>query len=228
MVSHSTRPRRARRHRNRKARRGRKGKTNVADMASCSCKVDISPATQPNFSNNTPYSITQISLSQFARAKDISRAYQHYRIKSFKLTIRSSFDTYDAVNGTSKPDLYYQVDKAGVLSPTTFTLVQLKQMGARPRALDEKDLVITFSPSVLSEMEGGPGALAASYKVSPWLSTSVDNVSHRGIFWVVNQIFGAALSYTCEMEAQFEFKKPVWTGTSSVTSPPAEAVVVKA
>lgn len=221
-------PRKYRNRRHRKARRGRKGnRTNVADKASCSCKVDLSPGSQPNFSNNTPYSITQISLSQFARAMNIAKAYQHYRIKSFKLTIRSSFDTYDAVNGTSKPDLYYQVDKAGVLSPTTFTLVQLKQMGARPRALDEKDLVITFSPSVLSEMEGGPGALASSYKISPWLSTNVDNVSHRGIFWVVNQLFGAALSYTCEMEAQFEFKKPVWTGGSSVASPPADTVIVK-
>lgn len=222
-------PRKNRNRRNRKSKpRHKRAKTNVPDRASCSCKVDISPGTQPNFSNNTPYSITGIHLAQFARAMNVAKAYQHYRIKSFKLTIRSSFDTYDAVNGTSKPDLYYQVDKAGVLSPTAFTLVQLKQMGARPRALDEKDIVLTFSPAVLSEMEGGPGALASSYKVSPWLSTNVDNVYHRGIFWVVNQIFGSALSYTCEMEAQFEFKKPVWTGGSTVSSPPAEQVVIKA
>jgi len=225
-------PARARRHprrhrRKTKPRRARRS-TNLPDKAMCSCKVDISPGTQPNFSNNTPYSITGIHLAQFARAVSISKAYQHYRIRSFKLTIRSSFDTYDAVNGTSKPDLYYQVDKAGVLSPTAFTLVQLKQMGARPRALDEKDVVLTFTPAVLSEMEGGPGALASSYKVSPWLSTNVDNVYHRGIFWVVSQIFGTALSYTCEMEAQFEFKKPVWTGGSSQDSPPAEQVVIKA
>lgn len=213
----------ARRPRNRRARRGN---SNVADKASCSVKVDISPGSQPNFSNNTMYSITGLKLSQFVRAADIAKAYQHYRIKSVKLTIRTSFDTYDAVNGTSKPDLYYQIDKAGVLSPTTATLYQLKQMGARPRALDEKDLVITWTPAVLSEMEGGPGALASSYKVSPWLSTNVDNVSHRGVFWFVNQLFGSALSYTCEMEAQFEFKKPVWT-QATVDSPPAQEVVVK-
>lgn len=203
-------------------------RTNVPDRASCSCKVDISPGSSPHFANNTPYSITGIQLSQFARALAVSKAYQHYRIKSFKLTIRSSFDTYDSTAGVSKPDLYYIVDKAGVFSPTTFTWYQLKQAGARPRALDEKDITITFSPAVLSEMEGGPGALASSYKVSPWLSTNVDNVSHRGIFWVVNQIFGTALSYQCEMEAQFEFKKPVWSGSSSQTSPPAEQVVIKA
>lgn len=221
-------PPRRRARRNRRKTKPRKARSNVPDRASCSCKVDIAPGTSPHFASNTPYSITQISLSQFARAQAISKAYQHYRIKSFKLTIRSSFDTYDATAGVSKPDLYYIIDKAGVFSTTTFSWYQLKQAGARPRALDEKDLVITFSPSVLSEMEGGPGALAASYKVSPWLSTSVDNVSHRGIFWVVNQIFGTALSYQCEMEAQFEFKKPVWTGTSSQTSPPAEEVVIKA
>lgn len=202
--------------------------SNVPDKAACSVKLDISPGSQPNFSNNTMYSITGLQLSQFDRAVDIAKAYQMYRIKSFKLTIRSSFDTYDATLGTSKPDLYYQIDKAGVLSTTTATWYQLKQMGARPRALDEKDVVITFSPAVLSEMEAGVGApTASSYKISPWLSTNASNVLHRGIFWFVSQIFGTALSYTCEMEAQFEFKKPVWTGTAVADPFPPDTVVVK-
>jgi len=211
---------RARKHRARRNRRVPRGITNVPDKASCSVKLDISPGSQPHFSTNTMYSITGISLSQFARASTVSKAYQMYRIKSFKLTIRSSFDTYDSTAGVSKPDLYYQIDKAGVLLPPSATWYQLKQMGARPRALDEKPLVITFSPAVLSEMEGGPGAVASAYKVSPWLSTNVDNVLHRGVFWFVSQIFGTALSYQCEMEAQFEFKKPVWSTVSAETADP--------
>lgn len=219
-----TRKSRARRQRNRRARRNN---SNVPDKASCSVKLDISPGTQPHFSNNTMYSITGISLSQFARASTVSKGYQMYRIKSFKLTIRSSFDTYDSTAGVSKPDLYYQIDKAGVLSPTTATWYQLKQMGARPRALDEKPLVITFTPAVLSEMEGGPGALASAYKVSPWLSTNTDNVLHRGVFWFVSQVFGTALSYQCEMEAQFEFKKPVWGSPSQADPNPPDIAVPK-
>jgi len=219
-----------RRPRARKHRRGGKragNRSNVPDKASCSCKVSIKPGDTDNFGNNTMYSITGLQLSYFDRAMAIAKGYQHYRIKSVKLTVRSSFDNYGATLGTSKPDLYFQIDKAGVLSPTTATFEQLKQMGSRPRALDEKDLVLTWTPSVLSEMEAGVGApTASSYKISPWLSTSATNVLHRGIFWFVNQIFGAGLSYTCEMEVQVEFKKPVWTALT-VDSPPAQEVIVK-
>jgi len=189
-------------------------------------KQDIQPVSSPHFGNNVMYSLTNIQLGQFDRAMTIAKAYQHYRIKSVKLTIRSAFDTYDSTSGTSKPDLYYQIDKAGVLSTTTATLNQLKQMGARPRALDEKPIVITWSPSVLSEMESGPGATASSYKISPWLSTDSNAVLHRGIFWFANQIFGAGLSYAAELECQFEFKKPVWTALS-VDAPPAVEVKMK-
>lgn len=222
-------PRRQRKRRANKRRvmRPSRALTNVPDKASCSVKLDIAPGTQPHFSNNTMYSITGITLSQFSRASAVSKGYQMYRIKSFKLTVRSSFDTYDSTAGVSKPDLYYQIDKAGVLSPTTATWYQLKQMGARPRALDEKPLVITFSPAVLSEMEGGPGSVASAYKVSPWLSTNVDNVLHRGVFWFVSQVFGTALSYQCEMEAQFEFKKPVWPTTTDTDPFPPDIAVPK-
>jgi len=207
-------------------RRGGKAKTNVPDKASCSVKQDIAPVGSAHFGNNTMYSLTNIQLSQFPRALSISKGYQHYRIKSIKLTIRSSFDTYDATLGTSKPDLYYQIDKAGVLSVGAATLDQLKQMGSRPRALDEKPVVITWTPSVLSEMEAGPGAVASSYKLSPWLSTDADTILHRGIFWFANQIFGAGLSYTGELECQFEFKKPVWTAVTT-GQPPAVEVRMK-
>lgn len=222
-------PRRQRRARKpRRKMNRRKGHTNVADKAGCSVKIDLQPSGQPHFSSNTIYSLTAIQLSQYDRAATIAKAYQHYRIKSVKLTTRIAYDTYqyDGTNNISRPDLYYQIDKAGVLNPATATIGQLKQMGARPRACDEKPTVITWSPSVLSEMESGPGATASSYKVSPWLSTSSSQVLHRGLFWYVAQLFGTGLNYTAELELQFEFKKPVWTALS-VDSPPAVEAIPK-
>lgn len=208
-------------------RRARKGKTNVADRAGCSVKVDIAPQTQPHFSANAVYSLTQIQLSEFDRAMAVAKAYQHYRIKSAKLTVRVAYDTYqyDGVNNMSRPDLYYQIDKAGVLSPATATITQLKEMGSRPRKADEKPVVITWSPSVLAEMESVAGATASSYQTSPWLNTSSSQTAHRGIFWSVQQLFGTALNYTAELEVQIEFKKPVWTALSVDDSPAIPAVV---
>lgn len=210
--------------------RPRANLTNVPDVASCSVKVDITPGGgAPHFGSNTMYSLTNIQLANFDRAVDVAKAYQMYRIKSFKLTIRPSFDAFDPTAGVSKPDLYYQVDKSGVLNVAAATLYQLKQMGSRPRALDEKPVVITFTPAVLTEMEQGPppGNIASAYKLSPWLSTDATNVNHRGVFWFVNQIFGAGLSYTGEIEVQIEFKKPVWTGTGVADPNPPQTAAIR-
>lgn len=50
------------------------------------------------------------------------------------------------------------IDKAGAI-PTNITLEGLKKMGAKPRALDEKPIVIGWKPSVLENvMTAGGGA----------------------------------------------------------------------
>lgn len=207
-----------------KGRRGAKGRRparrnnmQTPEMASLSVTRTFTPTAGGNFLTNNPYSLENISLSQFDRAVNVAKAYQFYRISGCKLTIKVPFDTYQIAvitnNSYTKPDLYYMIDKAGVLGAAT-TLEQLKQMGARPRACDNKPTSISWRPSVLTETDTLAGAMASQYKISPWLNTSSQTVFHRGVFWFMDQLFSSVPAtnqpYTCELEVQFQFKKPLW------------------
>jgi len=209
------------------ARKGRKGgKTrNVSEYASLSEFTALT--TTGGFQTNNMYSLMNTSLSMFTRALNPAKAYQHYRIKYIQLKIKPHFDTYlvNPANPVGKPHLYYMIDKAGAI-PTNVTLAGLKQMGAKPRALDEKPLSVGWKPSVLEQTltVGGaaPQAQGSKYTISPWLNTnatSVDiaawnpsSVDHLGVYWYVEQPVGANQPYDVEVEVQFEFKKPASAG----------------
>lgn len=216
-------------------RRGKKGgrskrSSNVPDRASLSVKrsLAVSPS-QPGYATNTLYSLMNTQLLDYQRAVTVASAYQHYRIKKVSLTFKPSSDTFMVTQAT-KPNLYHMIDKSGSV-PTNITLEGLKQMGARPKQLDEKNLVVQWSPSVLESVmyaSGGVGAASSSkYKISPWLTTTADNVSpgafvpnavdHLGIYWYVDQALTQGYQYTVECEVQFEFKKPLASGFIGTT-----------
>lgn len=207
-----------------KARRARRGgkNSNVPDMASLSVKRSFqTPQGQPGFNPNALYSLMNVQLLDYPRAVQVAAAYQHYRIKKVSVTFKPSFDTFAAA-GASKPNLYWMVDKSGAI-PTNATLEALKQMGARPKQLDENNIIVSYSPSVLESVmyaSGGLGAASSSkYKVSPWLTTTAQNVSpgvfvanavdHLGLYWYVDQLISVGSQYTIEVEVQFQFKKPL-------------------
>lgn len=234
-----------------KRRGGGKGKKgakrsskNVRDFASMSVSRTYVPS--PPYPNppqaNTLYSIMNTTLSQFDRAVQCARAYQFYRIKNITLKIKPQFDTFAyGTNGYGKPKLYSMQDKSGAL-PSNVTLEALKQMGARPRDLDEKPLLVSWSPTVLTSSMTAPGAVPTTqpgqYKVSPWVTTNSNTVSpgvwnpndvdHLGVYWYVDSTsYGGTggMPYSIDVEVQFEFKKPLWTAvgtTNAVTCVPAE------
>jgi len=228
-----------------KGKRG-KGKAgrrvrDVPDMASLSCKRSMQtpgPPPAPGFNTNTLYSLMNTQLIDYQRAVQVAAAYQHYRIKKITLTFKPTLDTFTN-GGSSKPNLYYMIDKSGAI-PTNASLEALKQMGAKPIQLDEKNLTISWRPSVLESVmyaAGGVGAASSSkYKVSPWLTTTADNVSpgvfvpsgvdHLGCYWYVDQLAPVGYQYTIECEVQFQFKKPLINLTSSVAAIPAEVATL--
>lgn len=210
----------------------RKRTKNVKEFASLSCTRTLQVPSTGNPVVNTLYSLMNTSLDQFPRAVNVATAFQHYRINYIQVRFKPDADTFAPVVGgsTNKPMLYYMIDKAGAL-PTNITLEGLKQMGAKPRDFDEKDVTIGWRPSVLEvAMTAGGGALvggqAAKYRISPWLSTSdtavfqpwnASTVDHLGLYWFVaaSQQGGAQpLAYQIEVEVQFEFKKPLVTGST--------------
>lgn len=163
-------------------------------------------------------------LADFPRAETVGSQYQHFRIKKITVTWKPTFDNYLAAAGAvTKPNLYYMIDKSGAI-PTNVTLEGLKAMGAKPRQLDEKNMSVSWKPSVLEAVMYAPGAVAAvqasRYKISPWLSTQAgtevpgafvpSGIDHLGIYWYMDQLANpVGAQYTVEVEVQFQFKKPL-------------------
>jgi len=218
----SSRPRR------RVARKGKKARSsNVSESASLSCKRSLVPsAGGPDFLTNALYSVMDTQLSDFPRAVQVAAAYQNYRIKQIAITFKPTYDTFQGNAGgasMSKMNMYYMLDKSGAI-PTNVSLEGLRQMGARPRQLDEKNMVVKWAPSVLLDTAtnaAGGLSLPNQYKISPWLTTSdrvispgafiASSVDHLGLYWYCDQLItgGSAQPYQIELEVQFQFKKPL-------------------
>lgn len=207
-----------------RARRGRKGNRDVPDMASLSCTRSMVTAQNTQFGVNGLYNLMNTQLTDYPRAVQVAAAYQHYRIKKITLRFKPSYDTFTAGGVQTKPLMYWMIDKSGSV-PTNASLEALKNMGAKPRQFDENDIVVSWKPSVLESVmyaSGGVGAGSSSkYKVSPWLTTTANNVSpgafvasgidHLGIYWFLQQVAPVAsgYQYAVECEVQFQFKKPL-------------------
>lgn len=201
----------------------------VPDWASCSCvEATANPVV------NQMYQFNTLDLNSFDRAAAIARGYQFFRMKKLTFRFRPTYDTYIANGGNSKMNLYYMIDKSGSV-PVNPTLASLRSMGAKPIQLDEKVTEISFAPSVLDSVlvDGGAAPIqgAGQYTISPWLSTNATPtgaawtpsvVDHLGISFIVEQAFAnAQTSYELEIEAQFEFKKPLWIVPANPPAPPA-------
>lgn len=196
-----------------------KRSSNVAEYAGLSVKRSLD-ASGGNFTVNTLYSLMNVQLTDFQRAVQVAQAYQHYRIKKIAVTFKPTYDTFGV--GSSKMNMYWMIDKAGAI-PTNISLEGLKQMGARPFQLDEKNHTIKWTPSVLeSAMYAGGlnNATPSKYRLSPWLSTSAvpvqpgvfvpSGIDHLGLYWWCEQLItSSATQYQVEVEVQFQFKKPL-------------------
>lgn len=218
----------------------------VPDWASISCKRSIAPPVQPGqpqvYQTNTLYSLMNTQLVDYPRAVQVAGAFQHFRIKKITLTFKPTFDNFLAAGGAvSKPNIYFMIDKSGAV-PTNISLEGMKAMGCKPRQLDEHNRLISWRPSVLeSTMYAGGGAgnsSASKYKISPWLTTSANITSpgvfqangtdHLGVYWFVDQLANPnnIYTYTCEVEVQFEFKKPLTNILASVSAIPSQVALL--
>lgn len=223
----SSRPRRPLARRPRKLRKGLKRgfrpAKNVAEWASCSVTQWIGQVTTAN----VMYNLRNISLSQFARAVQVAKAYQHYRIKKVMLEFKPAYDTFaplalPAGQNLQVPYLIYMIDKSGSI-PTNVDSTALGQMGAKPIRFDDKTIKVAFRPSVLTQTFGQANT-QSQYKVSPWLSTNANalnpgvfapsDIDHLGIFWKVDRagvlpVGYDEYTYEVRITVEFQFKKPL-------------------
>lgn len=182
--------------------------------------------------NITFFRTTALSDLLFDRAQTVAQAYQQYRIKYIKLTFKPSADTFPAVAGNTISQLYFMYDKANAI-PTNANAGTFFSMGARPRRMDDKNLIYAWKPTALAATYTAAGVTTASLlRTSPWLATNQNSgnpqpgwapsdVDHLGAVFYVTKINPAdTLNYTVDVEVLFEFRKPLWKVEQS-SEPPA-------
>lgn len=211
---------------NLKAKRGMKGKRGprrqnrskyeVAERASLT--EVISPQVTLNANQN--YSDYTLNLASLPRASLVAQGYQYFRIKRVTYLIKPFADTFAPGALANVPYLYYMIDRTKLFA-NGFTTEQLRNMGAKARRVDDKTIMFSYTPSVLTETYDNSIAtgLPVQYKVNPWLPTrdlvnigtwNASVVDHQGIVWTVEQLLATSpVGYTIERRIQVEFKKPL-------------------
>lgn len=207
----------------------------VSESIAFQAKTALTPAS-PNFVGTDPavptsltYFNADISLASFIRAQVVAQGYQRFRIKYFELQFKPDADTFAPGAASGKPYLYYMIDKSNSLGAAMQT-GQMKSLGAKAIALDEKVITIRWKPAVTlsTEISTSTGTTSAQmYKVSPILNCDEDpnggafqpsQVVHNGIrFFVENA--GTPVNYRATLTAHFEFMKPC-IPVIATTSPP--------
>jgi len=216
-------PRRRRAARKRIARKRvykKRAMTHRSEYATCKELYTIKGMT-----SNNPYSDLEQNLLQYERAELIAQAYQFFRIKYIKYTFLARYNVYQGnTNETTAfpmPQLYTMVDKAGAL-PTTTSIQQLKEMGAKPRKFT-RNLSVAWKPGVSITTGNNNNALSLNtgVKISPWLMTNrapeqagwvANDTDHKGLYWFMETAGlpgDGTYEYDAEVEVVFEFKKPL-------------------
>lgn len=176
------------------------------------------PATFLPSANNIVWTMTDTTLASFTRAQAVAQNYQYYKLKYFELKILPGQDTFTPGSASAKPYFYYQIDKGNTL-PVWLTMNNMKAMGCKPIALDEKPIVIRWKPgiSLSTEISTSTGTTSAQmYRISPWLNCDENSQSntfqpsqvvHNGLK-VFAENDGTSLTFRGSLTAHFVFKKP--------------------
>jgi len=162
----------------------------------------------------------------YDRAQAVAQAYQEFKIRYVKFTIRPSADTFPIAAGNVIPQLYFQVDKANTI-PINATLQTLQDMGCRPIRFDDKNITRSYRPNILVGADTtGTNLTAAVVKAAPWLSTNANAadpttvwspsvVDHIGCVMLITKInpLTPTVNVNVEVEVVFDFRKPLWRST---------------
>jgi len=216
------------------ARRRLRLPTNVPEIASCSEMLKIADG-----ETNQMYGPEPVALELFKRASLIAANYQQFRITNVKWTFKPQFDTFvantDAPTALRVPNFYHMIDKAQSL-PVTTTIASLRSMGAKPRRFDDKNLVVSYSPGVLSSVQTAAAADVALPKISPWLNTNANpmgawvasDVFHNGVYYILDTggLPGdGQYEYGVELEVQFQFRKPLVVVATGDDAPKSKSLL---
>lgn len=197
-------------------------------IATCS---ETDPST---YATNTAYRLAPISLDTSSdRVLDIAKGYQQYRLKKITCVFKPKFDTFAAGGASSVPEFHYLIDKLNSF-PVGTNLQAMRDAGSKPIRFDDRNITISWRPSVLTETFGQANP-ASQYKLSPWLSVNgnagtvnpfvYSSIDHFGLVWQVNVLASPGYGdLQLEVTVDWEFRKPLTlppSGQAFVEGPPA-------
>lgn len=207
-------------------RKMRRSKRTVAERASLSVTRAFSL-----LATNQTYRFSDVQLSHYARAVNVAKGYQLYRIKNIKLVCSPLADTFQAGGGVTVPYLYFQVDRTRQLDNIR-TATEFKQLGCKPHRLDDKIVTFQYRPSVLNttlDNAATQGGVFNQYKISPWLRCrdetgapgvwNPDTTDHQGLVMLLENSGGADVAWKIEVVVEFEFMKPAYPTTITESYP---------
>lgn len=206
-----------------RAKRSKGVVKNVSKMIGNTCKcVEIVPTVALNV--NTAYLQLKAGITG-ARAPNIAQYFGLYRIAKVIYTFRPFADTFTSGvpatgnNATTVPSLYLAMNRYGDIPPA-FDGNYMRAMGAKPRRLDDKNIVFSYTPNIIQSQQNTAGTTASSIKMAPWLSTddlvadgnfTLSTALHYGhSLFVEAQAAGTAQGPVCQMDVKviYEFKEP--------------------
>lgn len=215
-----------------KARKGRKMRKEYLK------EVEITPTQVINL--NTPYLQIKQGITG-ARASAMAKLFGEYRIKKIIWTYRPIFDTYSSSlpgvgnSPNSVPTLYWRMNRYGD-TPAAFNGDYMRAMGATPKRLDDKQIVVSYSPNIIQSQQNVAGAATATIKVAPWLSTddlvqdnnfNLSTAEHFGhSMFVEGGGAGTANGAVCYQDCKviYEFRNPRLTAVPTTYLNPLTGV----
>lgn len=160
------------------------------------------------------YDVNNINITQFPACTALAKYYQYYRITSIRWRLKPNYDTFVAPAAGGNPQLpylYFLFDKAGSLG--NMAANQFEECGAIPQRVDDKMLVRTWRPSVITSTSA---TTTTQFKTSPWLPTyqtdgqTPNVINHLGaVFYVSKMNNQDGQSYDVDLTVTFQFRKPL-------------------
>lgn len=198
----------------------------VPEKASCSVSRGFAL-----LNANQTYRFSDIQLSQYARAVNVAKGYQLYRIKNVKMVVSPLADTFQAGGGVTVPYLYFMIDRTRELDNIR-TAAEFKIIGCKPHRVDDKQVIWNFKPSVLNttlDNAATQGGVFNQYKISPWIRCrdetgtpgvwNPDTTDHQGMVFFLENSGGEGVQFKMEVTVEFEFMKPSYPMTITESHP---------
>lgn len=188
------------------------------------------------------YGVFNVGLGAFPRAVQVAKAFQEFRINRLTWKFIPLYDTYVQEAGTSGPTLphfYYVIDKSESLQVNGINQAVLQEAGAKPIRFDDKILTVSYKPGVAIAVDDTVNNVPQMPKISPWLSTNGNvndpteewapsAIDHKGLWYgVFASIIGNNATYSVQVTADIEFKKPAYSAVVGTDSVPADMTGLK-